>query len=347
MRLRHSHSIVPLALAATAALLLCLPLQAQATLRVERSDSGASLKRNGQLATLRDGTALRTQDLITSLGGEPVMALGRYGRLRLGPGAMLGVNALPASGYAEDLHTVLRLRQGYMRMIWKRPDLVTPWPLYVEVGDFSLQLSSGDFHFEAGAGGQARFCIAEGEAQLPSHIYPLPLKAPACFSLTAGYTPRAVLRSPGDFVAMARGSSIGELPRSVTPLPPQSMALAAAVPRASVAKAAHPRIMAEKRKPRAAPRSVALAVGGPESTPEARGDWILNVCSSTTREDADAQQSRLRAAGYDAQMQPVEINGQAWYRLRLLNLPSRGRANELAQQVRSRLGYTSPWVSRG
>lgn len=321
-----------------------------AVIAVERVEGAASLRRNGDLSTLRAGTALRGQDMVTSLGAEPILGIGRYGRLRLGSGAILGVNAVPASAYAEDLQTVLRLRQGYMRLVWKRPELVTPWPLVVQLGEFQLQLSSGDFHFESGQG-QWRFCAAEGEAQLPSTIQALPLRAPACYTLTPGFRPLASGRSPRSFVQMSRESGIGILPPASTPLPrPSAVEIAAASvpvlrtssPRPAKTKPAHER----KRRVISARRTPGAAVGGPPSVEQGSGDWVLNICSSSTREDAERQRDTLRSAGFDPQLQPVEIGGQTWYRLRLASLPSRSRASQLAQEVRQKFGYPSPWISR-
>lgn len=354
--------------AVLAGLLLLGPNAASAApvLLVEQITGAASLTRSGQLSALKAGAALQQDDLISTTGGGRLMLkLSRYGLIELGPGAAVSIGPLPASSYASDLSTGFRLRQGYLHFIWKRPELVTPWPVLVQVGEFRLSLTSGDYHFEV-ADKSKNFCVGEGEVALPSAEHPLPFSGPACYPLVAGYVPQPSPRVTSELIAMRQHNKIGRVVAAagvpmVKLLPPlQARAKTKTVPSPAPAKTlpqplakSRPKLLPEpeikvasKPAPKAKIKAVAHAKPAAKMPPMSKGGaWLLNVSSESNMASAQHEVSRLGKAGYTAEIEAIKIQERQWYRVQIRNLESSQKASVLSRQVAQKLGYSSIWVS--
>ncbi|HEX4871806.1 MAG TPA: hypothetical protein VFV27_05770 [Nevskiaceae bacterium] len=141
---------------------------AASLLRVEALEGEAHLERQGQRLPLSAGISVLERDRLVT--GEDVrtrlsLRLGRQGLVELGPLASLRVERLPFASHADDLRTVLRLDQGFLRMVWQRPAFNTDWPLFLQVGPHQLQPVSGEF-FVQDEEGRLAACVAAGELRL-------------------------------------------------------------------------------------------------------------------------------------------------------------------------------------
>lgn len=125
--------------------------------------------------------------LRTGANGWLDLALGRHGVLELGGLTQLTLERVPFATFATDLQTRLRLDEGYLRVIWKHPELSLRWPLVVDLGPFRVSLTSGEYFFET-LERQPVLCVAEGEVAVttPGQPQPLPLAGPACYRLLSG-----------------------------------------------------------------------------------------------------------------------------------------------------------------
>ena len=79
----------------------------------------------------------------------------------------------------------------------------------------------------------------------------------------------------------------------------------------------------------------------------AGGDWIVYVGDITYQSQATVLQGVLREAGYPAELHPLELRGNVFYRVRIRNLPSHDEANALAERLRSAHGVVNTSVVRG
>lgn len=82
-----------------------------------------------------------------------------------------------------------------------------------------------------------------------------------------------------------------------------------------------------KPLPEAAPATAAA------STPAARGA-VIQVFSSAEKDQAERIRDRLVRGGHKAFLSPVEVAGRTMYRVRIGPFESRGKADEVAGQVR-------------
>lgn len=80
-----------------------------------------------------------------------------------------------------------------------------------------------------------------------------------------------------------------------------------------------------------------------QGTARSGGKWKVNLLTLKRESDALAAYDELRAAGYDARIQPL-ADGQ--YRLRLIQLASRADAEALAHELTGKMGVDAPSVSR-
>ena len=79
----------------------------------------------------------------------------------------------------------------------------------------------------------------------------------------------------------------------------------------------------------------------------AGGDWLVYVSDIVYEQQAKSLQVILREAGYPAELHPVELRGNVFYRVRIRQLPSIDEANALADRLRSLPGVVHPSVVRG
>lgn len=356
------------------ALLSSLPLAAGAQmLRLDSQQGAVELSRGEQHPLLNAETALQTDDVIkVGSGAGAAFRLGRHGILELGPDSELVIERLPFASYADDLRTVLRIRRGYLRVIWKQPPLDIHWPLFVYLDTDRAALASGEYFFEAGTQVNA-ICVAEGELALAggSRSDVATLEPHTCYRLVAGIPPQPRVQTPANWiavrerreldgalwatatskappVAVAAGPATAPLPAaSGSPdrlLPPPATKPAVAAPPvskpAAVAPLPAPAPESDKPvvaiRPSPAPKPAATTIGGA---------WALNLASFPDRAAAEKELQRLKQAGFPGVIQAADVKGRNWYRVQVQNLSSREEAQDMAAQLK-RVGFVNAWVMR-
>lgn len=76
------------------------------------------------------------------------------------------------------------------------------------------------------------------------------------------------------------------------------------------------------------------------------GKWKVNLLTVENQADALTVYNRFSQNGYTVRIQPVTIQGQQRYTLRITHLPSRIEAQALAAKLKGQLGAEQPSVSR-
>jgi hypothetical protein len=76
----------------------------------------------------------------------------------------------------------------------------------------------------------------------------------------------------------------------------------------------------------------------------ANGEWAVNMMSLQKSAAADNLKQQLNKAGYAADIQEVEINGQSWLRVRIDGFVSRQDATSFASTINNQYGIQRPWV---
>lgn len=76
------------------------------------------------------------------------------------------------------------------------------------------------------------------------------------------------------------------------------------------------------------------------------GKWKVNLLTAPDQASALAAYDQWRSAGYDVQLQPVAQDGGWAYLLQIGQLPSRAQAEQLATQLKGKLGAENPGASR-
>ena len=188
------------------------------------------VQRDGSQYSLREGDSLQAGDvLLTDTRGRATVSLARHGFIELGGNAQVAFDALPHSSYSRDLKTVFNLAKGYLRVVWKRPQSATAWPLYVVMGSTRAVLGSGEYFFQAGT--EPRLCAAAGVLAVQTRQTPEPVRPPACATVKADASLAISARNPDDWIAVRRAYSVraGE---------PVIVEVAAAAPVAEAAPAA-------------------------------------------------------------------------------------------------------------
>lgn len=113
------------------------------------------------------------------------------------------------------------------------------------------------------------------------------------------------------------------------------------------------------RKPVKAAEKTAAPVAAPQPKPVASkpavaeapaaakaagsGGWVVNVASLTDARAASAEQARLKAAGFNVEVQTAQMNNRTWYRVRATGFSSREEAQVYSDMVNHKMGVT-PWV---
>lgn len=325
-----------------AALALLVACGAQASvLRVEQAGEGV-VQREAQSLRLERGQVLAEGDAVrVAPGARVTLALGRHGYLDLGGGAELAIERVPFSTFADDLRTVLRLRAGYLRVVWKHPDLAGRWPLSLFVESHALSLESGEYFFERLAGGDLA-CVGSGQAALGGGPSAATLTGPACYRLLAGAMPEARRRDYGDFIGVRERfglASLAERPGLDGPVRPVAVAPAIAVP-------APPPVT----KPAPQPEPVRAPPPAPvREAPRPRPSadlWIVNAASYPSRAEAEAHRDRLRAAGRQPAIEQAQVRGKTWFRVQLRDLDGKAAAQRLAEELKASGESSDAWLSR-
>jgi len=113
-------------------------------------------------------------------------------------------------------------------------------------------------------------------------------------------------------------------------------------------------IVAEKGKPTSAVMPVDMnELGGWAAETEtqqgrgiltATGEWAVNMMSLQNTEAASTLQQQLHDAGFAADINAVQVNGQNWLRLRIEGFVSRQDASSFANTINDQYGIQQPWV---
>lgn len=182
----------------------------ESVLAVEQLGGVVAVQRDGQRLPLKVGDALQEQDLIlTERSGRLTLRFARHGFLDIGPGAEIGVERMPFALYAKDLKSVFSVAKGYLRVVWKHPQISTNWPLYIYMAGHRISLTSGEYFFQ-NEGSEQRACTAAGQIALQAVGADSveTVKPPACTRLVAGVPPQTASRDPDDWIAVRQGFDI-------------------------------------------------------------------------------------------------------------------------------------------
>jgi hypothetical protein len=76
----------------------------------------------------------------------------------------------------------------------------------------------------------------------------------------------------------------------------------------------------------------------------ATGEWAVNMMSLQHSASAESLKQQLHQAGFAADIEAVEINGQAWMRVRINGFASRQDATSFAGVINNQYGIQHPWV---
>lgn len=193
-------------------LLVTLLLAAPAALCAEEApvmslDSFSGLvriMRNGETLEAQEGMRLLGQDVVsTEASGSAQLMLARHGFVELGGDSQLVIENLPITTYAKDLNTAFSVPRGYLRVVWKRPQTSTVWPLYVYMGATRATLGAGEFFFQQ-VGNSQRLCSAAGVLALQTMVVtqPTSIPPPGCAQITASGQLTLARRDPNDWLGV-------------------------------------------------------------------------------------------------------------------------------------------------
>lgn len=347
-----------------------------AVLTVDTVSGGVTVERDGKRVTPKVGEALQEQDLLVTQGnGRLTLRFARHGFLDVGPNTEAGVERLPFAAYAKDLKSIFSLSRGYLRVVWKHPQLSTSWPLYIYMSGHRISLTSGEFFFQHN-GSEQLACTAAGQLALQAVGAEgvETIRPPACSRLVAGLPSQTLPRNPDDWIAVRRGFSLSpdaevaavvpraapSAPRAVRdPAPaagddlPGVSTSVAAGPGPVVAAPVLPTptpaprtgMVPAAQVPSAPAPSIASPASAPASaTADRRGGWALNVASYADTASAEKQAQQLRDAGYAGAVQSATVNGKVWYRVQVIGYASQQAARAAAQELQARLGLKGIWV---
>ena len=322
-------------------------------LSVESLQGQVTLERPEGARALLQGDVLRSGDrLSTGRKATARLNFARYGFVDLGADSELRIERIPHASFATDLRSVLRVDQGYLRLVWKHPQISTSWPIFVYVDKQRASLTSGEYFFEHRAGRQIA-CVAAGQMAVTDSQDDVArsLHPQACYRLYAGLPPQRILRESGDWVAIRGQFDIGDLPP-----PDRQLAAAPAAreraPAQSPARPAAQPAAAERQGPASQVGSGVPPVAKPPAKPPEKpvvpegGPWALSVASFQDVGAAESQAQRLNGAGFGAQVVPVTVKGKPWYRVMIPGFSSAGAARQQAARIESELGMKGAWVFR-
>lgn len=317
--MRFLIGIAGLSLIATAPL-------AAAVLTVRTAAPGAELEREGKVQPLNADIELAAADVLRSADTPLMLQLGRRGFVQVGAHTHLQVLQRPFARYAEDLSTVLALHKGGLRLVWRPPPGGAQWPLAVQLDGLRLAFEAGEYFIEAQP---PRLCISSGGVHhMESGERLQRLSAGACHALDEG---------------SARPFAQDQWSQARTPYQtaqPAPVAAPAAAARTAVPTPKPP----QETTPPASRVAPAQTVTAAPAVPGASAVWRLNIASHRLSPGAEQQAAQLRAAGYAAQVEKAQVNGESWYRVRVPGGASREAARRLAAEIEARFGYVGIWL---
>ncbi len=141
------------------------------------------------------------------------------------------------------------------------------------------------------------------------------------------------------------------VPPATTPSPSNSISAPTQPPtaRPTPAPAPLPRAAPGPALPAASPSAGKPAADANSSAAKAAtatGSWAINVASYADESAANKQVETLRAAGYHAAVQAIEVNARQWYRVQVRGFNSSDAAQAQLQALKTRSEYASAWVVR-
>ncbi len=337
------------------ALLALLPVWASAQiLTVETVRGAAELQlEGGTRQSLGDGQFLQAGNrIITPPQGRVRLAFARYGFIDIGPDSEVLIERIPHASFATDLRSVFRLQRGYLRMVWKHPQISTFWPIFIYLGDQRASLSSGEFFIE-NRDGRRVACVAAGQLALtdPQSDAPQTLHPQACYRLYRGMPPQRVLRDQDDWVAIREHFDIGELPLPAPAVPVaqgdvadarRNAPLSAPLPMPPV-RPVITQAPAPSGKPAPLPEQPVAA----DPVASGKGPWAVSIASFRDVGAAQQLRDRLRGEGFAAaRVVPVTVKGELWSRVILSGFDSVAQARAAGAAVEARMGLKGAWVLR-
>lgn len=180
---------------------------------------------------------------------------------------------------------------------------------------------------------------------------PTPTPAPVSAPVQAvGAPPPAAAPAPAVAGGEPRKRVADAAPPAAVPAPrrsttPAAVASAAASP--ETGSVATPPAPAPAPVPAAKPAVVAAPAPAAPAAP-AGGElgWVVNVASYPESEAAARQVQQLKTAGFTASVLPVQVKGQAWYRVQVRGFASAEAARAKATELQDKLGFRNLWVVR-
>jgi hypothetical protein len=315
-------------------------------LKVEGLSGTVSLDRLGQRQVLKVGDPLGERDVVrVGEGSSLSLNFADHGFVELGPGAELGIEKLPFASYADDLKAIFSLRRGYLRVVWKLPQAVTSWPLFIYFGSEHASLAPGEYFFDSRPGA-ARACVAAG------HLSVLPnagtevqkLEPSACYRFVAGLPPERNPRDINSWISVRHSFSLDapSSPEAVLAESDTAASLAKPTPAPTPAQAAAPAPAAPAptaptAPPVPAPRMPPVATAAPPLPAAKPGVLPANPPAVPPPMTAPPPQAAAPAATPAA---PQAAAGAGEWGVNIASYPSGDDAEKQAQQLRA-AGYAA------
>ncbi|MDB5988270.1 MAG: hypothetical protein JWR16_3323 [Nevskia sp.] len=347
------------------ALLLCGAPAARAAdpepvLTVAAVAGRAEVERLGERHRLQVGDVLDERDVLhLDDDGHLALRLARGGVLELGPHAELSVEKLPGTA-RNDHKSIFNLAHGYLRIAWAPPANVTT-PFYLYFSGQRASLTEGEYFFD-GEPDAARVCVASGKlTAIPiAGSNPHLLIPAACYRLSNGAEPESIARDAAAWAGMRRNFSLNAPTSPEAELAandPSVRGATAAITATPAAATEHPRATAAvaptvadaarlARTEPVRPVPAAPVVAAAPAVTLASGSWAINIASYSDQAPADKQAKELQAGGYNATVQPAQVNGRQWYRVQVRGFDSSAAAQAQMQALKTKSGYANVWVVR-
>ncbi|MBL6751910.1 MAG: SPOR domain-containing protein [Nevskia sp.] len=307
--------------------------------------------RLGAVAPLAPGDAVAERDILkVTDGARLTLDDGGLGQFELGADSELGIEKLPAAPGAADPNTILDLRRGFLRIVWNPPAAGGKPTLYVYFGHQHAALGAGEFFFDS-RNAAARACVAAGQMQVvtATAVAAQALGAPACYRFIDGLPPEQSPRDADSWPEIRANLSM-DAPSSPEALLAQNDAEAAAAAAQPPAPAPRPAAPAPARAP-AAPAKPAVRAEHGALPPAAAGTvapetWVVSVGAFADAGQARKLEGQLRAGGFPAALEPVQVRGQTLWRVQLRGYRSADAGKAAAVALGKRFPLKNLWVTQ-
>jgi hypothetical protein len=74
------------------------------------------------------------------------------------------------------------------------------------------------------------------------------------------------------------------------------------------------------------------------------GQWSVNLMSLSNNSSIQPVRDRLAKAGYATEIQEIDMNGNNWYRIKVVGFKSKEDARTFADTIDGAYGITRPWI---